>query len=212
MRTRDCKQQLQYFKFVVAVWKDLNDQLKEAADQGLKPQLHELYELVLFWTKQPARLTAGELQLLNEVAQVMTKTGLFEDYEGSDSLPAGLVHGDHLAMVKKSSLLDWRRSHVSRKQLPVSLNPGEYIPKWRIPEHEVQMDHLHPSAQQNRRVRLGTWLDTPVVIQKVSPIQQQLGNAEFEEVAKRWIALNHPNIIKLYGLCGANISNNWFTL
>ncbi|KAG1704875.1 hypothetical protein DVH05_004904 [Phytophthora capsici] len=198
--SRDCKHQLLYFKHVIGASGVFNSQLKEAGDQGLQPQLRELYELVLFWAKQPARLTAGELQLLNEVAQLMAKTEIFQHYEG-DSIPAGLVRREHVAMIKKSSLPDWRRPHVSRTQLPGNLDSKEDILKWRIPVHEVQLDHVHPAAQNNR-VRIGAWLDTPVVLQKVSQIHQQLGDAEFEKVAKQWIALNHPNVIKVYGLCG----------
>ncbi|EGZ06143.1 hypothetical protein PHYSODRAFT_246641 [Phytophthora sojae] len=41
-------------------------------------QLRELWQLVSFWMAQPARLSAGEQQLLRAVAQVMTKTEQLE--------------------------------------------------------------------------------------------------------------------------------------
>ncbi|KAG6954701.1 hypothetical protein JG687_00011648 [Phytophthora cactorum] len=108
--SRDCKRQLHYFTTAVAIGDEKGvfaSQLKEAAGLGLVSELQELWELASFWMKQPARLTAGEQQLLNRVAQVMAKKELFKDYEGVDTLPAGLVRGDLLALVKKSSLPDW---------------------------------------------------------------------------------------------------------
>ncbi|KAG3128748.1 hypothetical protein PI126_g21262 [Phytophthora idaei] len=91
--SRDCKRQLHYFTTAVAIGDEKGvfaSQLKEAAGLGLVSELQELWELASFWMKQPARLTAGEQQLLNRVAQVMAEMELFKDYEGVDTLPAGL--------------------------------------------------------------------------------------------------------------------------
>ncbi|KAG2797156.1 hypothetical protein PC129_g21222 [Phytophthora cactorum] len=201
--SRDCKRQLHYFTTTVAIGDEKGvfaSQLKEAAGLGLVSELQELWELASFWMKQPARLTAGEQQLLNRVAQVMAKKELFKDYEGVDTLPAGLVRGDLLALVKKSSLPDWRRSHKHPSLLDKNIL-DENSPTWRIPAQEVQLDQLHPSAQQSRRsIVFGTWLDTPVVLQNVVPSHEE-GKPALESVAKTWIELNHPNILKLYGLC-----------
>ncbi|KAE9015004.1 hypothetical protein PR002_g14063 [Phytophthora rubi] len=203
--SRDCERHLQYFEAAVAAG-DLAREVLEASAQGVTPQLRELWQLVSFWMTQPARLSAGEQQLLREAARVMTKTQKLEDYEGVDTLPAGLVRGDHLALVKKSSLPDWRRSQVISKQNSPKLDEEvgvEGLPTWCIRAHELQLDLLHPSAQQSRRlVQFGTWLDTPVVLQKVA--LQQFSQEEHTDVlegeVKRWISLNHPNLLKLYGV------------
>ncbi|KAG6608814.1 TKL protein kinase [Phytophthora cinnamomi] len=204
--SRDCELHLQHFEAVVAAG-ELEREVLEATAQGVTPQLRELWQLVSFWIQQPARLSAGEQQLLSAAAQVLTKTQQLEDYEGLNSLPAGLVRGEYLALVKKSSLSDWRRSQqLSERHSPqldeeVSVDD---LPAWGIPAHEVQLDRLHPSAQQSRRlVQFGTWLDTPVVLQKVALQQQNQEDLtdRFEGDVKRWISLNHPNLLKLYGVC-----------
>ncbi|KAE9130643.1 hypothetical protein PF005_g4411 [Phytophthora fragariae] len=209
--SRDCERHLQYFVAAVAAG-DLAREVLEASAQGVTPQLRELWQLVSFWMTQPARLSAGEQQLLREAARVMTKTQKLEDYEGVDTLPAGLVRGDHLALVKKLSLPDWRRSQVISKQNSPKLDEEvgvEGLPTWYIRAHEVQLDLLHPSAQQSRRlVQFGTWLDTPVVLQKVA--LQQFSQEEHTDVlegeVKRWISLNHPNLLKLYGVCDLGVN------
>lgn len=79
--SRDCKRQLQYFKAAVAIEEErvFDNQVMEAADLGLVSELQELWQLVSFWMKQPARLTTGEQQIIKSVAHVMTKTELLKD-------------------------------------------------------------------------------------------------------------------------------------
>ncbi|KAF4036944.1 Protein tyrosine kinase [Phytophthora infestans] len=196
--SRDCKRQLQYFKAAVAIEEErvFDNQVMEAADLGLVSELQELWQLVSFWMKQPARLTTGEQQILKSVAHVMTKTELLKDDEGVETLPTGLVRGDHLALVKKSSLPDWRRSHPPKNILIPDKNIlDDNTSTWRIPTHEVL---LHPFTQQSRRlIKFGTWLDTPVVLKKTVSPQDK----EVKAMAQRRIDLNHPNILKLYGVC-----------
>jgi serine/threonine protein kinase len=206
--SQDCKLHTRCVEAAVAVESgDLVQELNEAADGGLTPQLQELWQLVTFWMRQPARLIGAEQQLLAAVARAMEGTGMFQDEE----LPAGLVRGDHLALVKKSSLPDWRRSPAVRTQPPPLKGTqvdGDGAPHWRIERSEVQLDPLHPSAQQSRRlVKLGTWLDTPVVLQKAASHQQHqeedAAAEAFEAIVERWFSLNHPNVLKLFGACAA---------
>ncbi|GMF16469.1 unnamed protein product [Phytophthora lilii] len=209
----DCDQQLKFFTDAVAIDSgDFAREVLEAAAEGLTPQLQELWQLVSFWMKQPARLTAGEQEVLANAAQVMTKTALFEDYEGVDTLPAGLVRQEFLVLVKKSSLSDWRRSHPIHKKSALYYDKqreGRGALSWRIPANEVQVDHLHPSTQQSRRlIKFGTWLDTPVVLQQVNQSlqhqEEEGSDIAFEDQVNRWISLNHPNLIKLYGVSNSD--------
>ncbi|GMF25750.1 unnamed protein product [Phytophthora fragariaefolia] len=201
---QDCDHHIKYFEAAVDSGEDgeLVREMREASAQATQ-HLRELSQLVSFWTKQPARLTAGEQQLLADVACVMTKAGLLHGHEGVDLLPAGLVRSDHLLLVKKSSLPDWRRPQSANNHQSSQVekrNCVEGNPRWYIGAHEVQ---LEPMQKSQRLVQFGTWLDTPVVLQKVLLQQNHKGHTDvFDDKVKRWISLNHPNLLKLYGVCG----------
>ncbi|RLN85759.1 hypothetical protein BBJ28_00021405, partial [Nothophytophthora sp. Chile5] len=210
---RDCDLQLKHFEAAVAPADSDNDgaiilEVQEAMAQGLAPQLQQLWQLVTFWLKRPARLTTWEQRLLRRIERSMAQIEGFDDQEGSKSLPIGLIRADHVAMVKKSSLPDWRRSPPRRSLTPLLQSEAVTAlegPSWRISTREVQIDDLNPSTQETcRLVLLGTWLDTPVALQKALTSRQKECvdvRREFQRQVERWVALNHPNVLKLFGAC-----------
>ncbi|RLN88765.1 hypothetical protein BBJ28_00027105, partial [Nothophytophthora sp. Chile5] len=99
---RDCELQCKHFETAVAPADNENDdaillEVQEATAQGLAPQLQRLQQLVTFWLKHPARLTAWEQRLLRRIERSMAQIEGFDDQEGSKSLPIGLIRADHVA-------------------------------------------------------------------------------------------------------------------
>ncbi|KAF4030586.1 Protein tyrosine kinase [Phytophthora infestans] len=79
-------------------------------------------------------------------------------------------------------------------------------PKWFIPPYEVEFNPRESLGQGAfASVHSGTWLGTPVVIKKLTPVSFNPLTAQPSAVFYRelsiWCRLNHPYVVKLYGGC-----------
>lgn len=79
-------------------------------------------------------------------------------------------------------------------------------PKWFIPPYEVEFNPRESLGQGAFAwVHSGTWLGTPVVIKKLTPVSfnplAAQPSAVFYRELSIWCRLNHPYVVKLYGGC-----------
>ncbi|KAG2783132.1 hypothetical protein Pcac1_g7341 [Phytophthora cactorum] len=79
-------------------------------------------------------------------------------------------------------------------------------PKWFIPPYEVEFNPRESLGHGAfASVHMGTWLGTPVVIKKLTPVPinplVSQPSVVFYRELSIWYRLNHPYVVKLYGGC-----------
>lgn len=75
------------------------------------------------------------------------------------------------------------------------------IPKWFIPSYQVKLEENIGSGGF-ALVNLGKWFGTDVVVKRLKPMAvDENRRNQFRREADLWFALNHSNLIKLYGAC-----------
>lgn len=119
---------------------------------------------------------------------------LYELYAGSDSFDAP-VEPNTQSQSMEATMLE--RYKALRRRTSTHGDVGE-LPKWFIPIYEVQKRNCFAQGSF-AKIYSAQWLGADVVLKEVLIDPKEIVLIARE--AKLWLALNHENIIQLYGVC-----------
>lgn len=115
--------------------------------------------------------------------------------------------------VLNATLHDWRQQwelekHSRTRKIVTTCSFGEpsttsETPEWFWPPYTVASNTSSTLGVGGfGRVYSGKWLDTPVVIKRVS-IANEDDRVQFQHEVNVWYQLHHPHVIQLFGACDA---------
>ncbi|TMW60460.1 hypothetical protein Poli38472_000502 [Pythium oligandrum] len=80
----------------------------------------------------------------------------------------------------------------------IKREPGVHIAEWFLPPYEIDFDKFNEFNHGGfGTVHFGTWMNSRVVVKKVSALDPVAFNREVEI----WFQLHHPFVIQLFGAC-----------